>query len=52
MIAADVYPNNTAYLEAWITHAQSLKPDAQMPDLTQFNGRQLQELVAYLQQLK
>jgi cytochrome c oxidase subunit 2 len=52
MIAADVYPNDTAYLEAWITHAQSLKPDAQMPDLTQFSGRQLQQLVAYLQQLK
>lgn len=52
MIAADVFPNNTAYLEAWITHAQSLKPDAQMPDLTQFTGRQLQQLVAYLQQLK
>ena len=36
----------------WITHAQSLKPGCQMPDLTQFSGTQLQELTAYLQQLK
>ncbi|HEX3985117.1 MAG TPA: cytochrome c oxidase subunit II [Acidobacteriaceae bacterium] len=51
-IAANVYPNNTGNLEAWITHAQSMKPDAQMPDLTQFTGTQLQQLTAYLQQLK
>lgn len=52
LIAANSFPNNTAYLEAWITHAQSLKPGAQMPDLTQFSGVQLRQLVAYLQQLK
>lgn len=52
MIASDTYPNNTAYLEAWVTHAQSLKPGALMPDLTQFSGTQLRQLVAYLQQLK
>lgn len=52
MIASDVYPNNNAYLEAWITHAQSLKPDCLMPNLTQFSGIQLQELVAYLRQLQ
>jgi cytochrome c oxidase subunit 2 len=52
MIASDVFPNNTAYLEAWVTHAQSLKPGALMPDLTQFSGTQLRQLVAYLQQLK
>ena len=51
-IAANVYPNNRAYLEAWVTHAQSLKPEAEMPDLTQFNGEQLRDLVAYLRQLK
>jgi len=51
-IAANVYPNNNAYLEAWITHAQSLKPDSEMPNLTQFSGKQLQELVAYLRQLQ
>ena len=34
-----LYRNNDAYLEAWITHAQSLKPGTQMPNLTQFSGR-------------
>jgi cytochrome c oxidase subunit 2 len=51
-LAANTLPNNDAYLEAWITHAQSFKPEAQMPDLTQFDGRQLQGLVAYLRQLQ
>ncbi len=51
-IAANSYPNNNAYLEAWITHAQSLKPGAKMPNLTDFNGRQLRDLVAYLRQLQ
>ena len=51
-IAANTYPNNDAYLEAWITHAQSMKPGAQMPDLTQFTGDQLHGLVAYLRQLQ
>lgn len=50
-LASNSYPNNDAYLEAWITHAQSLKPEAQMPDLTQFTGEQLRDLVAYLRQL-
>src|SRR4029079_2450118 len=30
-LAANAYPNTTAYLAAWVTHAQSLKPNAQMP---------------------
>ena len=51
LIAANSYPNNDAYLEAWVTHAQSLKPEALMPNLTQFNGQQLRDLVAYLRQL-
>lgn len=51
-IAAHSFPNNTAYLAAWVTHAQSLKPQSQMPDITQFNGQQLRDLVTYLQQLK
>jgi cytochrome c oxidase subunit II len=52
MIAANCFPNNDAYLEAWITHAQSLKPEAQMPNLTQFTGEELQDLVQYLRQLQ
>ncbi len=51
-IAANSFPNNDAYLEAWVTHAQSLKPEAQMPDLAQFSGEQLRDLVAYLRQLR
>jgi len=51
-IAGNSFPNNDAYLEAWVTHAQSLKPEAQMPDLAQFSGEQLRDLVAYLRQLQ
>lgn len=51
-IAANSFPNNDANLEAWITHAQAMKPGAQMPDLTQFTGEQLHDLVAYLRQLQ
>ena len=51
-LAADTLTNNTGSLAAWITHAQSLKPGCQMPDITAFNGDQLRDLVAYLQQLK
>jgi cytochrome c oxidase subunit II len=52
MIAANYYKNNDAYLEAWVTHAQSLKPEAEMPNLTNFTGEQLGGLVAYLRQLQ
>lgn len=52
MIASDMFINNNAYLEAWITHAQTLKPDCLMPNITQFSGVQLQQLVAYLRQLQ
>jgi cytochrome c oxidase subunit 2 len=51
-IAANSYKNNQANLEAWVTHAQSLKPGATMPDLTQFTGTDLRALVAYLRELK
>jgi cytochrome c oxidase subunit 2 len=51
-IAGGMLPNDTADLEAWITHAQSLKPGTPMPDLPQFRGSDLRALVAYLQGLK
>jgi len=51
-IAAGFYPNNDAYLTAWVTHAQSLKPGAKMPDLTVFTGQDLHDLVAYLRHLQ
>lgn len=50
-LASNSFVNDTANLEAWITHAQSLKPEVGMPDLTAYTGPQIQELVAYLQQL-
>jgi cytochrome c oxidase subunit 2 len=51
-IAANTYPNNNAYLEAWVTNAQSLKPGAKMPNITQYSGVQLRDLIAYLRLLK
>lgn len=51
-LAADTLPNNTGSLEAWVTHAQSLKPESLMPDITEFDGSQLRALVAHLQQLR
>jgi cytochrome c oxidase subunit 2 len=51
-LGADTLENDTANLEAWVTHAQSLKPAAQMPDVTQFSGADLRALVAYLQNLR
>jgi cytochrome c oxidase subunit II len=51
-LAANTLPNSTGNLEAWVTHAQALKPEAVMPDVTEFNGGELRDLVAYLQQLR
>jgi cytochrome c oxidase subunit 2 len=51
-IAANSYPNNNGNLGGWITHAQTMKPGAKMPNLTQFNGVQMQDLIAYLRQLQ
>lgn len=51
-IAANAYLNNEANLSAWITHAQALKPEVMMPNITQFDGPQLQDTVAYLRSLK
>ncbi len=50
-LGADTIRNNKGNLEAWITHAQSIKPGVAMPDLTQFNGVQLRDLIDYLEQL-
>lgn len=52
MLASAVYPNNKAYLEAWITNAQSLKPGCKMPNIDQFSGTQLTQLVSYLRRLQ
>ena len=52
MLAANSYPNRTGYLAAWVTHAQTMKPDAQMPNITAFTGDDLRAVVAYLEGLK
>jgi cytochrome c oxidase subunit 2 len=51
-IAANVYPNTRAFLAAWAVHAQRLKPDAQMPDLTVMTGEELDALAQYLESLQ
>jgi cytochrome c oxidase subunit 2 len=51
-LASDTLVNNRANLAAWITRAQSLKPGCEMPNLTEFTGLQLREMVDYLQQLQ
>jgi cytochrome c oxidase subunit 2 len=50
-IAANTLTNDPASLEAWVTHAQSLKPNAQMPTITAFAGEDLRALVTYLRSL-
>ena len=51
-IAANALENNEANLAAWVTHAQSLKPEAEMPNITQFKGAELRAIVAYLRELR
>jgi cytochrome c1 len=51
-LAANMFPNDEADLEAWVTHAQSLKPEVTMPNIPQFDGVDLRALVAYLRELK
>jgi cytochrome c oxidase subunit II len=50
-IAANVFWNSAGNLAAWVTHAQSLKPGAGMPNITSMNGEESLALVEYLQQL-
>jgi cytochrome c oxidase subunit 2 len=51
-LAANSQPNATATLSAWVTHAQALKPFAQMPNLTVLTGEEQQSVVAYLESLQ
>jgi cytochrome c oxidase subunit II len=51
-LASDTLVNNKANLAGWVTHAQSLKPGCEMPNLTQFTGVQLRDLVDYLETLR
>jgi len=51
-LAANSYPNATGFLAAWVTHAQTMKPNAQMPNITAFTGEELRALTEYLEGLK
>jgi cytochrome c oxidase subunit 2 len=49
-LAANSYDRNAGTLAAWVVHAQSMKPDARMPDVPVAAG-DIGPLVAYLQGL-
>jgi cytochrome c oxidase subunit 2 len=51
-IAANTFANATGPLTAWVTHAQSLKPHTQMPNMATLSGDDVQALVAYLESLQ
>jgi len=51
-IGANMLIRDSASLAAWSVHAQSLKPGIRMPNITQFNGQELLDLVTYLQSLR
>jgi cytochrome c oxidase subunit 2 len=51
-IAANTLPNDVASVTAWVTHAQSLKPYSQMPNITAFTGEEIRALTTYLSGLK
>jgi cytochrome c oxidase subunit 2 len=51
-IAAGTLPNTLGNLQAWIANAQSIKPGARMPTITQYNGEQLRALASYVASLR
>lgn len=51
MLGANVLPNKQAWLMAWTTRAQHFKPEARMPNVTDFTGQELNALAQYLLQL-
>jgi cytochrome c oxidase subunit 2 len=50
-LAAATIPNRTDYLRGWIHDPQAVKPGALMPSVP-LTGRQLDDVVAYLQELR
>lgn len=52
LIAGGMLDNNLANMHAWVTSAQSIKPGARMPNVTEFTGPELHALVAYLRTLE
>lgn len=51
-LAANTLVNNRANLMAWVTHAQSLKPEVEMPNITQMTGEELRVLATFLEELE
>lgn len=51
-LASDTLTNTKGNLAGWVTHAQSIKPGCEMPNLTQFTGVQLRDMVDYLETLR
>ncbi len=51
-IAAGTLPNNLGTMEAWVANAQSIKPGAKMPTITQFSGVELRAIAQYLESVK
>jgi cytochrome c oxidase subunit 2 len=51
-IGTNMFPNQRAYLGAWATHAQSLKPGVVMPNLTALSGIELNALIHFLEGLR
>ena len=51
-IGSEIMPNDPAHLEAWITRAQTFKPGAQMPNITDFSGEELRVVTRYLLSLQ
>ena len=46
-LAAGTLPNTVAYLSGWIANPQTVKPDAQMPNLN-ISGSELASIRSYL----
>ena len=46
-----IHPH-VGFLAGWVTHAQTMKPGTQMPNLTAFTGEELRALTRYLEELK
>jgi cytochrome c oxidase subunit 2 len=51
-LAAGTLPNSLGALEGWIGNAPAIKPGTQMPKITDYDGRELRALAAYVYSLK
>jgi cytochrome c oxidase subunit II len=51
-IASNMLPNVQGNVERWVTHAQSIKPGVQMPDIEGLTDEDVQALAAYLKSLR